>query len=139
MGATAWMPQMTSVLEVASPRRWNQRAIKVALSNNHFFQNPLWKANQGQGRTQSNFVLQSCETLRWLTPAEAQKSLAYESWPHLSNDSQVGLPRLCQHPAEGRQKEEMQEGSGHSAEALQRKNSQAEQEDETAGDVVQKK
>lgn len=77
--------------------------------------------------------------LQWLTPAEAQKSLANESWPHLSNDSQVGLPRLRQHPAEGRQEEEMQEGSGHSAEALKRKNSQGEQEDETAGDVAQKK
>lgn len=53
-----------------------------------------------------------------LTPAEAQKALANESWPHFANDRQVGLPRLSQHPAEGRQEEEMQEGSSHSTEAL---------------------
>lgn len=59
---------------------------------------------------------------KWLlTPAEAEETLSYESGPHLPDDSQVGLPRLRQHPAEGRQEEEMQEGSGHSAQALQKK------------------
>lgn len=53
-----------------------------------------------------------------LTPAEAQETLANESWPHFANDSQVGLPRLCQHPAERRQEEEVQEGSSHSTETL---------------------
>lgn len=53
-----------------------------------------------------------------LTPAEAQETFADEPRPHFANDGQVGLPRLRQHPAEGCQKEEMQEGSGHSAEAL---------------------
>lgn len=59
---------------------------------------------------------------KWLlTPAEAEETLSYEPGPHLPNDSQVGLPRLRQYPAEGSQEEEMQEGSSHSAEALQRK------------------
>lgn len=59
-----------------------------------------------------------CVILWELTPAEAQKALANEPWPHFSNDSKVRLPRLGQHPAEGRQEEEMQEGGSHSTEAL---------------------
>lgn len=74
-----------------------------------------------------------------LTPAEAQKTLANESWPHFADDGQVGLPRLCQHPAERCQEEEMQEGSSHSTEALKRKQCQAERErDKTVGDVLRK-
>lgn len=56
--------------------------------------------------------------MRVLTPAEAQETLANESGPHFANDGQVGLPRLSQHPAEGRQEEEMQEGGSHGTEAL---------------------
>lgn len=56
-----------------------------------------------------------------LTPAEAQETLANQSWPHFANDGQVGLPRLCQYPAEGRQEEKMQEGSSHGTEALRMK------------------
>lgn len=57
---------------------------------------------------------------RKLTPAEAQETFADEPWPHFANDGQVGLPCLRQHPAEGRQEEEMQKGSGDSAQALRR-------------------
>lgn len=56
--------------------------------------------------------------MRELTPAEAQEAFADEPWPHFADDGQVGLPRLRQYPAEGRQEEEMQEGSGHSTQAL---------------------
>ena len=58
--------------------------------------------------------------VRTLTPAEAQETLANEPRPHFADDGQVGLPRFCQHPAEGRQEEEMQERGGHSTEALER-------------------
>lgn len=72
-----------------------------------------------------------------LTPAEAQKPLANESWPHFANDRQVGLPRLSQHPAEGRQEEEMQEGSSHSTEALLNKESYRERQGITThGEVL---
>lgn len=71
-----------------------------------------------------------------LTPAEAQKTLANESRSHFANDGQVGLPRLCQHPAEGRQEEEMQEGGSHSTEALKRKEGQGDRErHKIVGDV----
>lgn len=56
-----------------------------------------------------------------LTPAEAQEAFADEPWPHFAEDGQVGLPCLCQHPAERCQEEEMQEGSGHSTQALERR------------------
>lgn len=72
-----------------------------------------------------------------LTPAEAQKPLANESWPHFANDRQVGLPRLSQHPAEGRQEEEMQKGSSHSTEALVNKESYRERQGiTTQGEVL---
>lgn len=72
-----------------------------------------------------------------LTPAEAQKPLANESWPHFANDCQVGLPRLSQHPAERCQEEEMQEGSSHSTEALVNKESNRERQGITThGEVL---
>lgn len=73
--------------------------------------------------------LRQCVTLWELTPAEAQETLANESRPHFADYSQVGLPCLSQHPAEGCQEEEMQEGSSHSAEALQRTDSREDEGD----------
>lgn len=55
------------------------------------------------------------------TPAQAQETLANEARPHLANHGQVGLPRLRQYPAERSQKEEVQKGSGHSAQSLETK------------------
>lgn len=55
------------------------------------------------------------------TPTQAQETLANEAGPHLANHSQVGLPSLCQYPAERGQKEEVQKGSSHSAQSLETK------------------
>lgn len=63
---------------------------------------------------------------RQLTPAEAQETFADEPRPHFPNDGQVGLPRLRQDPAEGCQEEEMQEGGGHSAQALEKRENKGE-------------
>lgn len=73
-----------------------------------------------------------------LTPAEAQKALANEPRPHFANDGQVGLPCFCQHPAEGRQEEEMQESSSHSTEALREKKIRGKERDGTVGDIHKK-
>lgn len=55
------------------------------------------------------------------TPAQAQETLANEAGPDLANHGQVGLPRFRQYPAERSQKEEVQKGSGHSAQSLETK------------------
>lgn len=55
------------------------------------------------------------------TPAQAQETLANEARPHLANHGQVGLPGLRQYPTERSQKEEVQKGSGHSAQSLETK------------------
>ena len=47
-----------------------------------------------------------------LTPAQAQEALADEAVPEAARHGHVGLPGLGEHPAEGRQEEEVQEG-GH--------------------------
>lgn len=100
-----------------------------------FFFKPKRKSQMQ--KSDGSLCVWSCVLLWTLTPAEAQKTLADESWPHFANDGQVGLPRLCQHPAEGRQEEEMQEGSGHSAEALQREENAEMERDKTTGDDLQ--
>lgn len=53
-----------------------------------------------------------------LTPAQTQKALADESGPNLSRYRHVGLPGLCEDPAERREEEEVQEGCCHDAHAL---------------------
>ena len=58
------------------------------------------------------------ETCCLLTPAQAQKALADEPGPNLSRHCHVGLPGLCEDPAEGRQEEEVQKGSRHDTDAL---------------------
>ena len=52
-------------------------------------------------------------------PAQAEKALADKAGAHPSNNSQVGLPGLREHPAKGREEEEVQEGGCHGAHALQ--------------------
>ena len=54
-----------------------------------------------------------------LTPAQAQKALADEPSPNLSRHCHVGLPGLCEDPAERCQEEEVQEGCCHDADALE--------------------
>lgn len=49
---------------------------------------------------------------RLLTPAEAQEALADDAVAQAASDGHVGLPGFRQHPAEGREEEEVQE-SGH--------------------------
>lgn len=58
--------------------------------------------------------------MRSPTPAQAQETLADEAGPHLADHGQVGLPRLRQYPAERGQKEEVQKGSSHSAQPLEK-------------------
>lgn len=58
------------------------------------------------------------ETCCLLTPAQTQKALADESGPDLSCHCHVGLPGLCEDPAERCQKEEVQEGCRHGADTL---------------------
>lgn len=53
-----------------------------------------------------------------LTPAQTQKALPDESSPNLSCHCHVGLPGLCEDPAERCQEEEVQKGSGHDANPL---------------------
>lgn len=55
-----------------------------------------------------------------LTPSQAEEPLADESGPHLARDSHVGLPRLCQDPAERGQEKEVQKGCCHRADTLLR-------------------
>lgn len=43
-----------------------------------------------------------------LTPAQTQKALADEPGPNLSRHCHVGLPGLCEDPAERCQEEEVQ-------------------------------
>lgn len=54
-----------------------------------------------------------------LTPAQAEEALANEAGAHPSNDSQVRLPSLSEHPAKGGEEEEVQEGGCHGAYTLQ--------------------
>lgn len=73
------------------------------------------------------------------TPAQAQETLANEAGPHLANHGQVGLPRFRQYPAERSQKEEVQKGSGHSAQSLETKEGRRKkQRNETTKKVQQK-
>lgn len=53
-----------------------------------------------------------------LTPSQTQKALADESGPNLSCYCHVGLPGLCEDPAERCEEEEVQEGCCHDAHAL---------------------
>lgn len=53
-----------------------------------------------------------------LTPAQTQKAFADEPGPNLSCHCHVGLPSLCEDPAERCQEEEVQKGCCHDADAL---------------------
>lgn len=53
-----------------------------------------------------------------LTPAQAEEALPNEAGAHASDDSQVGLPGLSEHPAKGGEEEKVQEGSRHGAHTL---------------------
>lgn len=53
-----------------------------------------------------------------LTPAQAQETLPDYSVSKASHNSHVGLPCLCEHPAEGGQEEEVKKGSNQCADHL---------------------
>lgn len=55
-----------------------------------------------------------------LTPAQAEEAFADEAVPEAACHGHVGLPGLGEHPAEGRQEEEMQEGGHQRAHHLDR-------------------
>lgn len=97
---------------------WCKKALCVSISHNSTSNTPNYPLNTEADSKSGARLHTTVIFMQVLTPAEAQETLANQPRPHFANDGQVGLPRLCQHPAEGRQEEEMQEGSSHSTEAL---------------------
>lgn len=55
-----------------------------------------------------------------LTPAKAQEALADNAVAQTTSDSHVGLPSFCQHPAEGGEEKEVQEGGDQGAHDLKK-------------------
>lgn len=55
-----------------------------------------------------------------LTPSQAEEALPDQACPDPADHRQVGLPGLRQHPAEGGEEEEVEEGGRHGAHALRR-------------------
>lgn len=53
-----------------------------------------------------------------LTPTQAQETFADNAVAQTTSDSHVGLPSFCQHPAERREEEEVQQSSHESAHHL---------------------
>lgn len=53
-----------------------------------------------------------------LTPAQAQEAFADDAVTQTTGDSHVGLPSFCQHPAERREEEEMQQSCDESTHHL---------------------